>query len=52
MKTVSAELMKKIEALPPEIQDEIAREILEDIENELRWQETLGQSQSKLEKVC
>jgi hypothetical protein len=33
MTTLLAELTKKIETLPPEIQDEIARQILEDIEN-------------------
>ena len=52
MTTLLAELIKKIENLPPEIQDEIAKQILEDIENELRWQETLAQQQSKVEKLA
>jgi len=38
--------------LPPELQDEIARQILEDIENELKWQATLAQPHSKLEKLA
>jgi len=52
MTTLLAELIKKIEALPPEIQDEIAKQILEGIENELRWRETLAEPQSKLEKLA
>jgi hydrogenase maturation factor HypE len=52
MTKLLAELIKKVENLPPEIQDEIAKQILEDIENELRWQETLAQPQSKLEKLA
>jgi hypothetical protein len=52
MTTLLAELTKKIETLPPEIQDEIARQILEDIENELGRQETPAQPQSKLEKLA
>ena len=45
MTKLLAELIKKVENLPPEIQDEIDKHILEDIENELRWQETLAQSE-------
>jgi hypothetical protein len=52
MTTLLAELIKEIEALPPEIQDEIAKQILEDIENELRWRKTLAQPQGKLEKLA
>ena len=52
MTKLLAELIKKVENLPPEIPDEIAKQILEDIENELRWRETLAQPQSKLEKLA
>jgi len=44
--------IKKVEALPPELQDEIAKQIIEDIDNELKWQKTLDQPQSKLEKLA
>jgi hypothetical protein len=52
MTKLLAELIKKVENLPPEIQDEIAKQILEDIENELRWRETLAQPQSELKKLA
>ena len=52
MTTLLAEVIKKIENLPSELQDEIAKQILEDIENELRWHATLAQPQSKLEKLA
>ena len=43
MTTLLYEVIKKIENLPPELQDEIAKQILEDIEFELKWQTTLAQ---------
>jgi hypothetical protein len=52
MTTLLSEAIKKIENLPPELQDEIARQILEVIESELKWQTTLAQPQSKLEKLA
>ena len=51
MTTLLPELIKKVEASPPQRQDEIAKEILEDFENGLRWQKTLAQPQGKLEKL-
>ena len=50
MTTLLSKAIKKVEALPPELQDEIAKQIIEDIDNELKWQKTLDQPQSKLEK--
>ncbi len=41
-------IAQKASALPLEIQDEIAEQWLEDIENELNWQKTLQQPQDKL----
>jgi hypothetical protein len=52
MTTLLSKAIKKVEALPPELQDEIAKQILEDIDNELKWQKTLAQPQSKLEKFA
>jgi len=34
--------------LPSELQDEIAQQLLEDIENELKWQETLSNPEADL----
>jgi hypothetical protein len=52
MTTLLSKAIKEIENLSPELQDEIARQILEDIEGELKWQATLVQPQSKLEKLA
>ena len=41
-------VIQQASTLPIEIQDEIAEQWLEDIENELNWQKTLQQSQEKL----
>jgi hypothetical protein len=52
MTTLLAKAIKRLEALPQEMQDEIAAQILEDIENELRWQKTLARSQAQLDKLA
>ena len=52
MTKLLAELIKRVENLPPEMHNEIAKQILEDIENELGWRGTLAQPQSKLEKLA
>ena len=52
MRTLLSEVIKKIEALPPDIQDEIAKQILEDLENERKWQEALDNPQDKLDKLA
>ncbi|HWP91957.1 MAG TPA: hypothetical protein VNN20_07155 [Thermodesulfobacteriota bacterium] len=52
MTTLLSKAIKKVEALPPELQDGIAKQIIEDIDNELKWQKTLDQPQSKLEKLA
>lgn len=41
-------VIQRASTLPVEIQDEIAEQWLEDIENELSWQKTLQQPQDKL----
>ncbi|MCK4605273.1 MAG: hypothetical protein KAU41_11405 [Deltaproteobacteria bacterium] len=38
--------------LPQTLQDEIAEQLLEDIEGELKWDETLAKSHDKLAKLA
>jgi hypothetical protein len=38
--------------LPDGVQDEVARQLLEDIEGELLWDDTLARSQDKLEEMA
>lgn len=38
--------------LPDRLQDEVAQELLEDIEGEERWDDTLARSQDQLEKLA
>ena len=38
----------KAQSLPEYLQDELARQLLKDIESELQWQQTLSQSQSSV----
>ncbi len=45
-------VIKKVDKLPKEIQNEIARSLLEDIEGELKWDETLKKSSDKLKKLA
>ena len=43
---------EKASKLPPEAQDDIARQILEDLVAESKWDETLAGSQDQLEKLA
>ncbi len=52
MTTLLAKAMSRIEKLPQEIQDEIAEQLLEDLENEVAWQKTLAKPQPKLRKLA
>jgi hypothetical protein len=52
MTTLLSKAIKRIEALPQEIQDEIAEQLLEDLENELQWQKMLAKPQTKLGKLA
>lgn len=38
--------------LPPRLQDELARQILEDLIGESKWDETLARTQNQLEKLA
>ncbi|CRI67280.1 Similarity [Thiocapsa sp. KS1] len=46
------QVIQRASALPLEIQDEMADQWLQDIENELAWQTTLQQPQDKLSKLA
>jgi hypothetical protein len=48
MSSLLSKAIRKIEALPKELQNEIAAQLLEDVEGELKWQKTLAKPQSKL----
>jgi len=52
MTATTAKLIEKMATLPEVIQEEIALQCLDDIENELQWQATLEQSQPKLEQLA
>ena len=46
------QLLEKAATLPDVIQEEIALQWLDDIENELQWQAALEQPQPKLEQLA
>ncbi|MCK7500999.1 MAG: hypothetical protein MZW92_70820 [Comamonadaceae bacterium] len=52
MSTRFGKVIQQASTLPAEIQDEIAEQWLEDIENELNWQKTLQQPQDKLAELA
>ncbi len=52
MTTLLSKAIKRIETLPQELQDEIAAQLLEDLESELKWQKTLAKPQSKLDRLA
>ncbi len=52
MTNLLSKAIKRIEVLPQELQDELAEQLLEDIESELKWQKTLAKPQSKLGRLA
>ncbi len=52
MTALLSEVIKKAENLSVELQDEIATQLLTDIEGELAWQKTLSQPQIPLEHLA
>jgi hypothetical protein len=52
MTPTARQLLEKVATLPDVIQEEIALQWLDDIENELQWQATLEQPQPKLEQLA
>jgi hypothetical protein len=45
-------VIQQASTLPVEIQDEIAEQWMEDIENEMNWQKTLQQPQERLSELA
>lgn len=52
MRELLSEAIKRIEKLPADLQDEIAKQILDDIENERDWRKTLSKPQKKIERLA
>lgn len=52
MTRLLSKVIKEAEKLSPELQDEIAKELLEDIKSEIKWHSTLSQPQDKLDKLA
>lgn len=52
MTNLLSKAFEKAEKLPENVQDEIAKDLLEDIEGELKWDDTLEKSKKKLEKMA
>jgi uncharacterized membrane protein YccC len=48
MTNLLTEAFQKSQSLPDYLQDELAQQLIEDIENELQWQQELSQLQSPL----
>jgi hypothetical protein len=48
MSILLTKAIQEAEKLSPEIQDELALQLLADIENEIRWQATLSKPQEHL----
>ena len=53
MNELLVQAFEKAQSLPDYLQNELALQLIEDIENELKWQETLSQPQnSQLEELA
>jgi hypothetical protein len=52
MTNLLAQAFQKASQLPENLQDEIASELIEEIEWESRWDETLAQSQDKIDQLA
>ena len=52
MTKLLAQAFQKASRLPNSLQDQLAQELLEEIEWESRWDETLANSQDKLDKMA
>ena len=52
MTRLLAKAFEEASRLPESLQDEIAERLLDDIEGEAKWDETLARSSEKLEKLA
>ena len=48
MTKLLTEAFNRAQSLPAHLQDQLAEQLLEDIESELQWQQTLSQPQSPI----
>jgi hypothetical protein len=48
LSTLLGKAVQKAQELPEAIQDELAEQFIEDIESEIKWQETLSKPQDSL----
>jgi hypothetical protein len=48
MTSLLAQAFEKAQTLPEHLQDEIAQQLIDDIENEMNWQQILAQPQPSL----
>ncbi len=51
MTDLLSKAFQKVSKLPENLQDEVATQLLEDMEGEIKWDETLAKSQNELEKM-
>jgi hypothetical protein len=51
MTKLLAQAFEKASALSEDLQDQLAQELLEELEGEARWDQTLAQSQEKLGRL-
>ena len=53
MTNLLAEAFRKAQNLPDYLQDELAEQLIEDVENEIKWQQLLSQPQDmKLDELA
>ena len=52
MTKLLTEAFQKASSLPEDLQDQIAQELLEEMEWEGRWEQTLAGSQDKLDRLA
>jgi len=52
MTSLLSKVLKEAEKLSPEIQNEIAEQLMEDIKNEMQWQSTLSKPQKKIDALA
>ncbi|MEM9007932.1 MAG: hypothetical protein AAGE59_31030 [Cyanobacteria bacterium P01_F01_bin.86] len=51
MKNLLEQAFREAQKLPDELQDEVARQLLKDIQSELKWQETLADSKIDISAI-
>lgn len=52
MTDLLSKALEKMAVLSPEVQDELAKQILDDIQNEYKWESAFHKSQDKLEELA